>query len=136
MFEAGVVGHIAGRSERPAPQGLHRGSGGAHLFRATAGGDDIRSRLSERPGESQPDAAGSADYDGGLVLEFEKRMTHEEVRCGTLSDRQSTRSIGELYSETAIANGEVEIEFAWGRKQSRSSEKPEAFAGISKKCQL
>src|ERR1035441_9006889 len=76
MLEAGVVGDIAGESERTAPQGLHRGSSGAHQFRATAGGDHVRSRLGESLGESQPDAAGSADYDGGLVLEFKKRMTH------------------------------------------------------------
>src|SRR5664280_2717937 len=81
MLEAGVVGDIAGQSERTAPQGLHRGSSGAHQFHATAGGDHVRSRLGESRGESQPDAAGSADYDRGLVLEFEKRMTHEEVRC-------------------------------------------------------
>ena len=30
----------------------------------------------------------------------------EEVRCGIFSDGQSTRSLGELYSETAVPSGE------------------------------
>src|SRR5450755_3380269 len=98
MLEAGIIGDIAGQSERPAAHVLHCGSSGEYLFDATAGGDHIRTRLSESLAENQPDAAGSADYDRGLVLEFEKRMTHEEVRCADFSDPQSTRSIGELYS--------------------------------------
>jgi hypothetical protein len=51
-LEAGVVGDIACRGERPPSQGLDRRNRGAHLFRATPRGHHIRCRVG--PGNFAP----------------------------------------------------------------------------------
>ncbi len=61
---------IAGRDKRAPSQLLHRGCGAPDQFRAAAGGDYIRSCLSEYLAESQADAARSANYDSSPFFEF------------------------------------------------------------------